>query len=73
MNENDRLGTKLAWQKAQRSVSNGACVEVARLAGSIVVRSSRQPDGPTLSYSQEEWISFVDGVKNGEFDHLTNA
>ena len=57
----------LTWRRASRCASNG-CVEIAFSGDSIVVRDSKRPDSPVLTYSSEEWASFIDGVKNGEFD-----
>jgi hypothetical protein len=59
------------WQKSRRSNSQGACVELARLAdGGIAVRNSRFPDGPVLLYTRAEIRALLDGVKEGDFDHL---
>ena len=44
------------------------CVEVARKDGFVGVRDSKNPNGPVLSYTKQEWDVFVAGVKNGEFD-----
>ena len=60
----------LAWQKATRSTSNGACVEVAPVVGMIAVRDSKNPSGAILFYTSEEWSAFLDAAKSGEFDHL---
>lgn len=60
-----------AWQKARRSNSQGACVEMARLGnGSIAVRNSRFPSGPALLYTQEEIDCLILGAKDGDFDNL---
>jgi hypothetical protein len=59
-----------AWRKAQRSVPNGACVEVARAGGMLAMRDSKDPDGPVLMYTPSEWHAFLDGAKKGEFDDL---
>jgi Domain of unknown function (DUF397) len=60
----------LAWRKASASGSNG-CVEVAPLAdGGVAVRDSKNPSGPMLSFTRHEWVSFLDGLDKGEFDHL---
>ncbi len=60
-----------AWQKAKRSNSQGACVEMARLGdGSIAVRNSRFPSGPALIYTQEEIDCLILGAKDGDFDNL---
>lgn len=59
-----------AWRKAQLSVNNGACVEVAPVDGMIAVRDSKDPSGPILTYTTAEWHAFLDGARNGEFDDL---
>jgi|tagenome__1003787_1003787.scaffolds.fasta_scaffold14490964_1 hypothetical protein len=61
---------ELAWHKAMQSgLSN--CVQVARLAeGGVAVRDSKDPGGPALHYTAEEWQAFSAGMKSGEFDHL---
>lgn len=61
---------KLTWRRAQASVSNGACVEVAPVQDMVAVRDSKDPDGPVLTYTQAEWRAFLDGAKKGEFDDL---
>lgn len=48
--------------------SSGDCVEVATRDGAVLVRDSKNPEGPVLSYTAEEWQAFVDGVRNGDFD-----
>jgi hypothetical protein len=63
--------TGVAWQKAKRSNSQGACVEMARLSdGSIAVRNSRFPSGPALVYTQEEIDCLIHGARDGDFDNL---
>jgi hypothetical protein len=65
----DLVGAR--WQKSRRSNSQGACVELARLAdGGIAVRNSRFPQGPVLRYTQAELRALIEGVKEGDFDHL---
>jgi hypothetical protein len=60
----------LAWRKAQLSVSNGACVELAPVNGMVALRDSKDPDGPVLVYTAAEWHAFLHGAKAGEFDDL---
>jgi hypothetical protein len=31
------------------------------------VRNSRDPFGPVLSFSPEEWVAFLEGANKGEF------
>jgi hypothetical protein len=59
------------WRKSRRSSAQGNCVETARLPGDqVAVRNSRQPQGPTLIFSQAEVRAFLADVKDGDFDSL---
>jgi hypothetical protein len=63
-----KLGSTPAWIKSSRSTGNGACVEVKSPAvESVVVRDSKDPQGPVLTFSPEEWTAFVDDVDRGAF------
>lgn len=44
---------------------NATCVEVAMV---VLVRDSKNPDGPVLGFNETEWREFTAGVKRGEFD-----
>ncbi|MBL7260993.1 DUF397 domain-containing protein [Paractinoplanes lichenicola] len=55
------------WYRSTRC-SGGTCVEVAAEKGGIVlIRDSKDPEGPALSFSEAEWLAFVAGVKAGDF------
>jgi hypothetical protein len=58
-----------AWRRATFCQS-GECVEVARQNGMIAMRDSKEASAGVLRYSAEEWLSFVRGIKAGEFDDL---
>ncbi|MGW0588106.1 DUF397 domain-containing protein [Streptosporangium sp. NPDC002607] len=66
----DRSTHGLTWRKSTLSgANNDNCVEVAALpGGSRAVRDSKDPNGPTLSFTHTEWQSFTDNIKNGKFD-----
>lgn len=36
--------------------------------GSAQVRDSKDPNGPVLTFSRDEWLAFIGGVRAGEFD-----
>lgn len=55
-----------AWQRS-RFCSDNACVEAAAFDGDILVRDSKNPDGPALRFTREEWSSFLAGVSAGDF------
>jgi len=44
------------------------CVEVASKPEGIAVRDSKDPNGPVLFFTHEEFRAFANGVKDGEFD-----
>jgi hypothetical protein len=58
--------TRAAWRKASYSGDNGGnCVEVARnLPGVVAVRDSKDPAGPALVFSQDEWAAFMAAIKD---------
>jgi hypothetical protein len=59
----------LTWRTAI-SCNGGACVQVAATQQGILLGNSRQPAGPVLSYTPDEWHEFVVGIKKGDFDDL---
>jgi hypothetical protein len=61
--------TQPAWRRASFCAS-GECVEVTRRDGMIFVRSSSERWRPALRYTPEEFRSFANGIKAGEFDDL---
>ena len=69
MIENGLEKSNLNWVKSSLSFSNGNCVEVADLPeGGVGVRNSRDPRGPVLRFTPDEWDAFIGGAHNGEFD-----
>ena len=59
------------WIMSSRSTGNGgSCVEARRRGGQIEVRNSKRPDENSVLFTVEEWDSFLDGAKKGEFDRL---
>jgi hypothetical protein len=60
----------LRWRKSSYSGNGGGnCVEVAsNLPDIVAVRDSKNPGGPMLAWTREDWSEFVQGIKRGEFD-----
>ena len=59
----------LVWKKSTASDS-AQCVEIARVgsASGVLVRDSKDPEGPWLTFAADEWKAFLVGVRGGEFD-----
>ncbi len=54
------------WRKSTYSSAEGDCVEVATLAdGGRAVRDSKDPGGPVLRFTADEWASFMDRIRSG--------
>lgn len=62
VNNNDFV--KSSWSKNNPKT----CVEVAVKSDGVAVRDSKNPEGPKLFFTNEEWDAFVKGVKSGEFE-----
>lgn len=57
-----------APMKSRHSIAN--CVTVAlQPDGSVQVTDSKDTAKAPHVYTQEEWVAFVLGVKDGQFDH----
>lgn len=76
-------GLNAEWRKASASNGTGGnnCVEarithasVAGKKGPIVqVRDSKDPHGPVLSFTKDEWKAFLSGTSAGEFNLPANT
>ncbi|MGX1972840.1 DUF397 domain-containing protein [Streptomyces kronopolitis] len=48
------------WHKSSHSTDEGAqCVEVATASDSVLVRDSKNPDGPRLTIAPTTWAAFL--------------
>jgi hypothetical protein len=50
--------SELVWRKSSKSPSQ-QCVEIAHERGDVLVRDSKQPNGPMLRFSGVSFIAFV--------------
>ncbi len=70
MNQTNQLDlSRAVWRKSTHSSANNECVEVSRNpAGGVAIRDSKNPDGPTLTFTAAQWHAFTTHVKNGGLD-----
>lgn len=54
------------WRTSSHSTAD--CVQVA-LGDPVLVRHSKDPDGPVLAFTAQEWLAFLAGARDGEFGH----
>lgn len=66
------MSVQAAWHISSFSADGGAtCVEAGPLddgSGRIAVRHSKNPDGPVVIYTREQWDMFLAAVKDGDYD-----
>jgi hypothetical protein len=58
--------SQLRWLKSSRSGTSN-CVEVALHGALVLVRDSKDPLGPVLTFSRDEWDAFLAGARGGDF------
>lgn len=51
------------WRKSSHSMNDGQCVEAASGEGAILVRDSKNPDGPALAFTPDQWQRFLAGLR----------
>lgn len=62
------MNAKPVWFKSRRSGPDRDCVEIAHLdGGTVVVRDSKNADGPTLTFTPAEWDAFTTSIRAGAF------
>ena len=69
MKKRSKIPKGLRFRKSSYSQYTwNQCVEVATHKNLVFVRDSKNPDGPVLQFTPKEWLAFVEGVKNNEFN-----
>jgi len=56
----------IRWRRSSRC-GTSACVEVAKVAERYLIRDSKDPAGTVLSFTEQEWAAFIQGVTAGDF------
>lgn len=65
----DKSMTTSEWRKSSYSLgANSTCVEVSVHPTGVAVRDSKNPTGPVLLFTKQEWRVFLLGVRADEFD-----
>ena len=60
----DKFNARSGWRKSSYSMSNGQCVETARLVGGCIgVRDSTAAEGPVLRFDPGTWAAFLAEVR----------
>ncbi|AXI78986.1 DUF397 domain-containing protein [Peterkaempfera bronchialis] len=64
------MSTTPLWTKSSHSGGNeGQCIEVAlNLPDTVPVRDSKDPNGPTLTFTPAAFTAFITAATTGEFD-----
>jgi Domain of unknown function (DUF397) len=57
----------LTWRKSSAS-GGGDCIEVASAGDSVLIRDSKNVDGPVISVTSSEWAAFLICVRRSELD-----
>ena len=66
-NGGDCVEVAEVWRKSSYSGGNGGdCVEVARtLPAAIAVRDSKDPEGPKLVFTPQDWAACTEAGRTG--------
>jgi hypothetical protein len=57
--------SRATWRKSRRSNNGGACVEVTTTPSVVAVRDSKDPHGPALTITTQDWQAFTAQLKAG--------
>jgi Domain of unknown function (DUF397) len=57
----------LTW-RISRYCNGGNCIRVASSGNMVFVGDSKDPGGPVLSYTNDQWHNFVTRIKRGDLN-----
>lgn len=55
--------SRAEWRKSSYSGNTGNCAEVAITESVVGIRDSKDPQGPVLVFTREQWAELVQRVK----------
>jgi Domain of unknown function (DUF397) len=55
----------IIWHKSSRSGEQGECVEVARLHTTHLIRDSKNPTGPILTFEHDAFRRLTTEIRDG--------
>lgn len=55
--------SRAEWRKSSYSGNTGNCAEVAIMESVVGIRDSKDPQGPVLVFTREQWAELVQRVK----------
>jgi Domain of unknown function (DUF397) len=53
----------MLWRKSSHSNGQANCLETAATRDGVVVRDSKAPEGPRVTFTVPAWRRFTDGLK----------
>ncbi|CAL9549604.1 hypothetical protein SUDANB95_04370 [Actinosynnema sp. ALI-1.44] len=60
------MSGSVAWRKSSHSGGTGGdCVELAHTRSAVLVRDSKNPDGPNLVFAPASFEGFLKALRNG--------
>jgi hypothetical protein len=54
----------MKWIKSSRSADTANCVEIAWVQEQVLLRDSKDPEGPMLIFEIKDWDQFLDIFKD---------
>jgi hypothetical protein len=60
---------RIVWRKHSDTAGAG-CVEVGADVGRMLVRDSKDPDGPVVTLAAGGWLRFLSAARSGQLDFV---
>jgi hypothetical protein len=59
----DLESSRATWRTSTYSNNGGNCVQVANSRAAVLVRDSKNPDGPKLAFAAANWRAFAHRIR----------